>query len=57
MTVSPINRFLLEHGLRIASNPCVSPDFCLDWDSLATALADGSGIHVYEKSVFRTAAG
>jgi hypothetical protein len=37
----PINRFLLDNGLRIATNPCVSPDFCLDWPALAARLAAG----------------
>ena len=38
----PINRFLREHGLRIAQNPCVSPDFCLDWPALGSRLAGGA---------------
>ena len=29
--MSAINAFLLKNNLRIAQNPCVSPDFCLDW--------------------------
>lgn len=28
---SPINRFLLSHNLDLNANPCISPDFCLDW--------------------------
>jgi len=52
---SPINGFLLAHGLRIATNPCVSPDFCLDWAALAPALARGDGVTVYSKSGFETA--
>jgi hypothetical protein len=57
MTVTPINRFLLENGLRIASNPCVSPDFCLDWPTLAAALQSGHLLKLWPKSSFRTAAG
>ena len=54
----PINRFLFENSLLIASNPCVSPDFCLDWPALADAIAAGSAsVHVWPKSVFTTAAG
>jgi hypothetical protein len=49
-----INAFLLRHGLRIARNPCVSPDFCLDWPDLRTRL---DRLHVWPKSGFRTAAG
>ncbi|HEX2854461.1 MAG TPA: tagaturonate epimerase family protein [Opitutaceae bacterium] len=56
--MSSINAFLLSHNLRIATNPCVSPDFCLDWPALAAKLkAGGAGIKVYEKSRFATKAG
>ena len=42
--MSAINRFLLDHNLRIATNPCVSPDFCLDWPALLAKLkAGGAG--------------
>ena len=37
-SMSAINRFLLENNLRIATNPCVSPDFCLDWLALKAEL-------------------
>lgn len=40
--MSKINEFLLERDLRIAQNPCISPDFCLDWPGLrAWLLANG----------------
>ncbi len=54
--MSAINEFLLEHDLRIAQNPCISPDFCLDWPAL---LADirANRCHTYDKSTFDTAAG
>jgi hypothetical protein len=56
--MSAINRFLLANHLRIATNPCVSPDFCLDWPALAAKLRTGAaGVKVYEKSRFATAAG
>jgi hypothetical protein len=55
--MSAINRFLLENNLRIASNPCVSPDFCLDWQTLSDQLRAGKLIKVYPKSRFETAAG
>lgn len=54
--MSPINRFLLDHNLRIVSNPCISPDFCLDWQALSHELLSGK-IHRYEKSRFETAHG
>jgi len=54
--MSPINTFLLRNNLRIATNPCVSPDFCLDWAGLqADLLAGRAGEHA--KSRFATAAG
>jgi hypothetical protein len=52
--MSAINDFLLKHNLRIAANPCISPDFCLDWPSLQKAFADSSatGLTFYPKSTF-----
>lgn len=54
--MSAINDFLLTNHLRIAQNPCISPDFCLDWPAL---LADvrGGRAHEFPKSRFATAAG
>jgi hypothetical protein len=54
--MSAINDFLLQHNLRIAQNPCVSPDFCLDWAELVTDLRAGRFTE-YPKSRFVTAAG
>jgi hypothetical protein len=53
----PINLFLLKNGLRIAQNPCISPDCCLDWPSLAGKLHAGQPLQVWTKSLFATAAG
>lgn len=55
--MSQINAFLLKNDLRIATNPCVSPDFCLDWPALRSELADGKPVKVYAKSRFETKAG
>jgi hypothetical protein len=55
--MSTINRFLLQNNLRISNNPCVSPDFCLDWPALSAKLSSGSEIKTYAKSGFKTAAG
>ena len=56
--MKPINRFLLQHHLHIAQNPCVSPDFCLDWRVLAQQLeAGGAGTKKWIKSGFETKAG
>jgi hypothetical protein len=55
--MSAINRFLLENNLRITTNPCVSPDFCLDWPALRAALVAGAPLRTYPRSVFHTKAG
>ena len=54
--MSSINQFLLTNGLRIAQNPCVSPDFCLDWAALLADVKAGRVIE-HEKSRFATKAG
>jgi hypothetical protein len=54
--MSPINQFLLSNNLRIAQNPCVSPDFCLDWETLLADLRAGR-VTEFPKSRFTTAAG
>jgi hypothetical protein len=53
---SRLNSFLLQNQLRIAANPCVSPDFCLDWPALCAAAAAGA-VRRHAKSGFATAAG
>ncbi|MBC7365819.1 MAG: hypothetical protein H7343_03245 [Undibacterium sp.] len=55
--MSAINTFLLQNSLRIATNPCVSPDFCLDWPALSAAIRAAQPIHVWPHSRFETAAG
>jgi hypothetical protein len=56
--MSAINRFLLQNNLRIATNPCVSPDFCLDWPALRGKLQAGAaGVKAHEKSRCVTKAG
>jgi hypothetical protein len=35
-----INRFLLDHGIRIRDNPAISPDLCLDPEALERAARD-----------------
>jgi hypothetical protein len=52
----PINEFLVSHGLRLLDNPCVSPDFCLDWPALASNIEHGRFTeHVHSR--FRTEEG
>ncbi|MFT3830121.1 MAG: tagaturonate epimerase family protein [Opitutaceae bacterium] len=57
--MKPINAFLLAHNLRIAQNPCISPDFCLDWPALQQKFFDSTaaGLRFHDKSGFATAAG
>ncbi len=52
-----INDFLLKNNLRIAANPCVSPDFCLDWPALRSRLQRGDSVPAHAASRFETAAG
>jgi hypothetical protein len=52
-----INQFLLQNDLRISTNPCVSPDYCLDWTALSAKLRGGSPLKEWPKSRFETAAG
>jgi len=55
--MATINEFLLSNGFRIRENPCISPDFCLDWDALAGELKKGTGLLEHEASRFFVAAG
>ena len=55
--MSKINEFLCQHRLTIAENPCVSPDFCLDFASLRSHVERGQGITEHAQSSFAIAAG
>ncbi len=56
--MAPITRFLVQNNLRIATNPCISPDFCLDWPALSAKVLSGSaGIIFHGKSHFETGDG
>jgi hypothetical protein len=52
-----INQFLLDHRLHVSENPCISPDFCLDWAALSTKLPNGGAIKEWAHSRFETAHG
>ncbi len=39
--LSPINQFLVSNGLYIKENPCISPDFCLNWEELKDSIEMG----------------
>jgi hypothetical protein len=53
-----MNAFLLKNGLLMTSNPCVSPDFCLNWPALSAKLASGLDcLTIYPKSTFPVADG
>ena len=51
-----INRFLLDNGIRISHNPCISPDFCLDWPALAGKVTNGAAVE-RPNTAFETADG
>lgn len=55
--MSAINQFLLQNNLRISTNPCVSPDFCLDWEALKKKLISQEEVKFWPKSRFETKAG
>lgn len=55
--MSAINTFLRQSGLTIARNPCISPDFCLDWPALRAEIQVGKGLTGYPQSRFETAVG
>jgi len=55
--MSKINAFLLQNELRIAQNPCVSPDFCLDWPTLSARLVAGAIVKRHDLSEVQTALG
>jgi hypothetical protein len=55
--MSDINSFLLKNKLRISDNPCVSPDFCLDWPALLGRLKRGDSLAAHPLSGFDTAQG
>lgn len=57
MDFTAINRFLRDHKLPIVTNPCVSPDACLDWPALLANLRTGSGLTEHALSQFATAGG
>src|SRR6478735_6297783 len=52
-----INRFLLDARISIRQNPCISPDFCLDFARLSQRLERAEDITHYAKSRFTIAAG
>ncbi|CAM2979783.1 tagaturonate epimerase family protein [Rariglobus hedericola] len=54
---SAINAHLLRHNLRIADNPCISPDFCLDWPALKAKVLTANTLTRHEKSRFDTVHG
>ena len=55
--MSSINQFLLSNGFSIATNPCVSPDFCLNWPGLLARIQSGNTVKGNPLSRFSTAAG
>ena len=54
--LSPINQFLTSHNLLISNNPCISPDFCLNWEKLKSSIEAERFKH-HAKSEFSTVHG
>jgi hypothetical protein len=54
LALSPINEFLVSNHLRITDNPCVSPDFCLDWNAFVQSVEQGGVIEEFPESAFVT---
>ena len=54
--LSPINQFLTSHNLLISYNPCISPDFCLNWEKLKSSIEAERFKH-HAKSEFSTVHG
>jgi hypothetical protein len=55
--MSKINDFLRQHELSIAQNPCISPDFCLDWPRLSARLSAGEAVTRHALSEVQTELG
>lgn len=55
--MSAINLFLIESALSLRANPCISPDFCLDFARLRRNLQSSDGVVHHEQSAFTIAAG
>jgi hypothetical protein len=49
---SSINAFLGQNSIWIKNNPCVSPDFCLDWPRFTKGLKDTAELTEYLRSSF-----
>lgn len=56
--MSRIHTFLREQGFTLATNPCISPDFCLDWPGHRSRLHSlGPEWTIHQVSAFATQAG
>ena len=49
---SAINAFLARDSIWIKNNPCVSPDFCLDWARFTEGLKGTAELTEYSRSTF-----
>ena len=49
---SAINAFLARDSIWIKNNPCVSPDFCLDWARFTGGLKGTAELTEYSRSTF-----
>lgn len=55
--MSAINRFLSDNALTLRENPCISPDFCLNFERLLRNVQSSDGIVHHQPSAFEIAAG
>ena len=49
---SSINAFLAQNSIWIKNNPCISPDFCLDWSHFTDGLNGKVELTEYSRSFF-----
>ncbi len=56
ISTEKVNAFLIKNNIFIKDNPCISPDYCLNWEKVRLSLEDGK-FQVFSKSKFSTAQG
>jgi hypothetical protein len=54
---SSINAFLTRNSIWIKNNPCVSPDFCLNWDRFTDGIKGGVELTEHKSSSFSSVHG
>ncbi len=49
---SSINAFLAQNSIWIKNNPCISPDFCLDWARFIEGIKGTTELTIHSRSSF-----